>query len=148
AECLPGFEVEQVGHHALNMAMKIRIPVRWRSASRRGRTYVAGPTMEKTMTPVIRYAMGQSSLGPFVAALSERGLALVEFGDVDLQARFPDADLVEDTAALGETVEKLARLFDHPETDVEFALDLQGSPFELKVWQALREIPAGTTVTY
>jgi AraC family transcriptional regulator of adaptative response/methylated-DNA-[protein]-cysteine methyltransferase len=100
------------------------------------------------MTPVIRFAVGQSSLGPFVAALSERGLSLVEFGDVDLKARLPDADLVEDTTALGETVEKLARLIDHPETDAEFALDLQGSPFELKVWQALREIPAGTTATY
>ncbi|MGH8429764.1 MAG: methylated-DNA--[protein]-cysteine S-methyltransferase, partial [Solimonas sp.] len=91
------------------------------------------------MTNTIRYATGQSALGPFVAALSERGLALVEFGEPDLEARFPDADLVEDAAALEETLAKLAALIDHPEDSVEFALDLRGSPFELKVWQALRE---------
>ncbi len=47
------------------------------------------------MADTIRYAAGQSSLGPFVAALSERGLAMVEFGEMneaDLRARFPDAD--------------------------------------------------------
>ena len=42
------------------------------------------------------------------------------------------------------TLGRLAKLIDHPETGVEFTLDLQGSPFELKVWQALSEIPAGT----
>ena len=43
----------------------------------------------------IRYAFGDSSLGPFVAALSGRGLAFVAFdaGLAELEARFPDADL-------------------------------------------------------
>ncbi len=103
------------------------------------------------MANTIRYAAGQSSLGPFVAALSDRGLAMVAFGaanEADLKARFTNADLVEDPAMLQETLGKLAGLIDHPETSAEFALDLQGSPFELKVWQALREIPAGTTATY
>jgi AraC family transcriptional regulator, regulatory protein of adaptative response / methylated-DNA-[protein]-cysteine methyltransferase len=103
------------------------------------------------MANTIRYAAGQSSLGSFVAALSDRGLAMVAFGaanEADLKARFANADLVEDPAALQETLGKVARLIDHPETGAEFALDLQGSPFELKVWQALREIPVGTTATY
>src|ERR687897_920961 len=61
--------------------------------------------MEKTMN-TIRYAFGDSSLGPFVAALSRRGLAFVAFdaGIAELEARFPDADLVEDQTALSETV--------------------------------------------
>jgi AraC family transcriptional regulator, regulatory protein of adaptative response / methylated-DNA-[protein]-cysteine methyltransferase len=107
--------------------------------------------MEKIMANTIRYAAGQSSLGPFVAALSDRGLAMMEFGaanEVDLTARFPNADLVEDPAMLQATLGKLAELIDHPETRVDFALDLRGSPFELKVWQALCEISAGTTATY
>jgi AraC family transcriptional regulator of adaptative response/methylated-DNA-[protein]-cysteine methyltransferase len=107
--------------------------------------------MEKTMAKTIRYAAGQSSLGPFVAALSERGLALVEFGDMngaDLKARFPDDDIVEDPTALRDTLGRLSALIEHPESDGEFALDLQGSAFELRVWNALRDIPAGTTVTY
>src|SRR5947209_3396274 len=104
--------------------------------------------MEKTMADTIRYATGRSSLGPFVAALSERGLALVEFGKPYLKARFPEADLVADAAALDETLTKLAALIDHPEDCVDFVLDLRGSPFELQVWQALREIPVGRTATY
>ena len=103
------------------------------------------------MADTIRYAAGQSSLGPFVAALSGRGLAMVEFGEMneaDLRARFPDADFVEDPASLQETLERLAGLIEHPENGGDFALDLQGSAFELKVWQALLDIPAGTTTTY
>lgn len=103
------------------------------------------------MTNTIRYAVGQSSLGPFVAALSERGLAMVEFGemtDADLKARFPQAEIVSDPAALEETLGRLGELIEHPEKDGDLALDLSGSGFELKVWNALREIPAGTTATY
>lgn len=100
------------------------------------------------MANTMRYATGQSWLGPFVAALGERGLALVEFGEPDLKARFPDAHIVEDPAALEKTLGKPAALIDHPEDGVEFPLDLRGSPFELRVWQVLREIPAGTTATY
>ena len=103
------------------------------------------------MANTIRYAAGQSSLGPFVAALSGRGLAMVTFGEMNeagLRARFPDVELVEDPASLQETLGKLARLIEHPENDADFALDLRGSDFELKVWNALRDIPAGTTATY
>ena len=95
------------------------------------------------MADVIRYASGQSSLGPFVAALSERGLAMVEFGGVQegvMRARFPDTDLVEDPAALQATLGRLGELIEHPARDCDFALDLRGSAFELKVWNALREI--------
>jgi AraC family transcriptional regulator of adaptative response/methylated-DNA-[protein]-cysteine methyltransferase len=105
--------------------------------------------MEKTMN-TIRYAFGDSSLGPFVAALSARGLACVAFdaGLAELEGRFPGADLVEDRAALGETIGKLAAMIDHPESDADLTLDLQGSDFECRVWNALREVPVGTTVTY
>jgi AraC family transcriptional regulator of adaptative response/methylated-DNA-[protein]-cysteine methyltransferase len=102
------------------------------------------------MASTLRYAFGDSSLGPIVAALSERGLAFVAFaaGLAELEVRFPDAELVEDPAALHETLVRLAHLIDHPEDDASFALDLQGSDFECRVWHALRAVPAGSTVTY
>ena len=103
------------------------------------------------MADTIRYAAGQSSLGPFVAALSERGLAMVELGEMtgaDLKARFPEAEIVADPAALQETLVRLGDLIEHPETDSDFPLDLRGAAFELKVWNALRDISAGTTATY
>lgn len=98
----------------------------------------------------IRYAFGDSSLGPFVAALSARGLAVVAFdaGLAELEGRFRDVDLVEHQAALGETIGKLAAMIDHPESDAGLILDLQGTDFECRVWTALREIPVGATTTY
>jgi AraC family transcriptional regulator of adaptative response/methylated-DNA-[protein]-cysteine methyltransferase len=106
--------------------------------------------MEKTMANTIRYAFGKSSLGPFVAALSERGLALVAFDGerAELEMRFPGVELIEDRDELQQTIAKLADLIEHPENDATLTLDLQGSEFECRVWNALRDIPAGTTATY
>lgn len=110
--------------------------------------------MEKIMAKTIRYAGGQSSLGPFVAAISDRGLAMLEFGDMNevriqaLRTRFPDAEIVEDPEALRETLGLAAELVDHPESGIDLVLDPQGSDFELRVWNALRQIPAGTTASY
>lgn len=98
----------------------------------------------------IRYAFGESSLGPFIVAQSERGLAFMAFdaGVAELEVRFPEADLVEDRGGLNETIGRLAVLIDHPESDAGFMLDLRGSDFECRVWNALRAVPAGTTATY
>jgi AraC family transcriptional regulator of adaptative response/methylated-DNA-[protein]-cysteine methyltransferase len=110
--------------------------------------------MEKDMAKTIHYANGQSSLGPLVVAISDRGVAMLEFGVMNearlqaLRAKFPDARIVEDRAAFGETLSLAAELVDHPESSADLALDLQGSDFELRVWNALRAIPAGTTTSY
>ncbi len=106
------------------------------------------------MATTIRYAKGESSLGPFVAAISERGLAMVEFGEMGeamragLVARFPDAALIEDPAALADMLGTISRLIDRPGSDADVTLDMIGTPFELQVWEALRRIPAGRTASY
>ncbi|NGN42357.1 methylated-DNA--[protein]-cysteine S-methyltransferase [Mesorhizobium sp. CGMCC 1.15528] len=106
------------------------------------------------MRSTIRYAWGQSSLGDFIAARSERGLVMFEFSDrraasLDaLRERFADTDLVEDADGLADTVAKLAGLIDHPEHDLALPLDLRGSDYEQRVWEALRAIPAGKTTSY
>jgi AraC family transcriptional regulator of adaptative response/methylated-DNA-[protein]-cysteine methyltransferase len=106
------------------------------------------------MQQSIRYAWGNSSLGRFIAASSERGLVMVEFADADalsvqaLRLRFPDADLTEAPEAMAQTVAELSHLIDHPQLNSTLALDLRGSEFELRVWQALREIPPGQTLSY
>ena len=109
--------------------------------------------LESDMTTILRYATGQSTLGPFVAALSERGLAVVALGATtvaasDLAARFPDAAIVEDAAALQATIGTISNRIEDPRAPCDFVLDLRGSAFELAVWQALRDIPTGTTTTY
>jgi AraC family transcriptional regulator of adaptative response/methylated-DNA-[protein]-cysteine methyltransferase len=135
------------------MAARNRIPIRWRSVNSSHVSYVQAiekSAMEKTMANTIRYAFGDSSLGPLMAVLSERGLAFVGFDASvsELAARFPEAELVEDPAALEETIGKIAALVDHPDAVVTIDLDLRGSDFECRVWNALREIPVGTTASY
>jgi AraC family transcriptional regulator of adaptative response/methylated-DNA-[protein]-cysteine methyltransferase len=105
------------------------------------------------MSEIIRYAWGESSLGPFIAARSERGLVAFEFADratasvEALRSRFPDAHVAED-AAMADTIERLASVVDHPERDAGLVLDPRGTEYERRVWNALREVPAGRTVTY
>ena len=106
------------------------------------------------MTGIIRYAQGDSSLGTFVSALSDRGLVMLEFGDLacapldKLQARFPEADLVHDPAFMQTALARLTQLIEHPEVRADLPLDMRGTEFELRIWNALRNIPAGQTVNY
>jgi AraC family transcriptional regulator of adaptative response/methylated-DNA-[protein]-cysteine methyltransferase len=102
----------------------------------------------------IRYAWGESSLGEFIAAVSERGLVAFEFADgriaalEGLQARLPDVSLEEDREDLAELIGKLATLVDHPETDPGITLDARGSDYQKRVWSLVREIPAGQMTNY
>jgi AraC family transcriptional regulator, regulatory protein of adaptative response / methylated-DNA-[protein]-cysteine methyltransferase len=106
------------------------------------------------MSEHIRYARGESSLGGFLAATSDRGLVAFEFADnpaacVDaLEARFPEATVQEDTQGLGDILSKLAALVDRPATDPGIILDTRGSDYARAVWDILREIPAGQTRSY
>jgi len=106
------------------------------------------------MSTPIRYAHGQSSLGDFIIAQSERGLVAFEFTRVGidtvatLRQRFPDASMVQDAESLAATVAALARVVDEPDHDPALPLDLRGSDYETKVWALLREISAGSTVSY
>jgi AraC family transcriptional regulator, regulatory protein of adaptative response / methylated-DNA-[protein]-cysteine methyltransferase len=93
-------------------------------------------------------------LGMVLAAVTDKGLALVLLGDHapslerDLAARFPKARLVRDAAALAPAMAAVqARLAD-PAAPFEIALDPRGGPLAQAVWAALRAIPAGETTSY
>jgi AraC family transcriptional regulator, regulatory protein of adaptative response / methylated-DNA-[protein]-cysteine methyltransferase len=111
--------------------------------------------MEATVISIIRHSFGASSLGPFAAAASERGLVMVEFLNggahsrpiQDLRGRYPEATVVEDEDQMGGLLARVADLIEHPEQE-RLPIDMRGSDFELRVWTALRDVPAGTTVTY
>ena len=106
------------------------------------------------MSKHIRYAWGESSLGSFLAAVSDRGLVAFEFADdhaarLDaLRARLPEANVEEDAEGLGDVVSKLADVIDHPESDPEIALDMRGAVYARRVWDIVREIPPGQVKTY
>ncbi|MDR3376100.1 MAG: bifunctional DNA-binding transcriptional regulator/O6-methylguanine-DNA methyltransferase Ada [Ancalomicrobiaceae bacterium] len=102
----------------------------------------------------IRYAYGQSSLGLVLIASTDRGICAILLGDDpiellrDLEARFPLADLLAADADTAARVAEVVAFVEHPSTGLDLPLDLRGTAFQLRVWQALRRIPAGTTVSY
>jgi AraC family transcriptional regulator, regulatory protein of adaptative response / methylated-DNA-[protein]-cysteine methyltransferase len=106
------------------------------------------------MQEQIRYAWGASSLGEFIAAVSDVGLLAFEFGDNRaamlhaLENRLPAASVVNDQDGLASILARLERLVEHPEQDVAIALDMRGSDYQKQVWTMLREIPAGETTSY
>jgi AraC family transcriptional regulator, regulatory protein of adaptative response / methylated-DNA-[protein]-cysteine methyltransferase len=104
----------------------------------------------RIMSDRIRYATGDSSLGPIIAAVSDRGLVAFEFaeGPAALRARFPEAELIEDAAGLAGTLHSLAALVDTPALSPSIPLDMRGSDYQKRVWDLVRAIPAGETRSY
>ena len=103
---------------------------------------------------VIRFGVGPCSLGEILVAASERGVCAILMGDDadalvrDLQDRFPKAELVGGDAAFEQWMAQVVGLVEQPSLGLNLPLDVRGTAFQQRVWQALREIPAGTTVTY
>jgi AraC family transcriptional regulator, regulatory protein of adaptative response / methylated-DNA-[protein]-cysteine methyltransferase len=106
------------------------------------------------MSETIRYAFGQSSLGDFLVAASDRGLVAFEFGERctalvnGLRQRFPEAAVEVDEAGLSVTVGKLAAVVDQPALDPGLSLDPRGTDYQKRVWEILRTIAPGRTTTY
>ncbi len=102
----------------------------------------------------IRFAVGECSLGSVLVAASERGVCAILMGDDpdelarDLQDRFPRANLIGGDAAFEALVSKVVGLVEAPRLGVDLPLDVRGTAFQQRVWQALREVPAGETVSY
>lgn len=102
----------------------------------------------------IRFAVGACSLGQVVVAATDKGVCAVHFGDDPqrlveaLQARFPKARLLGGDAAFEQTVAAVIGAVETPSQRCDLPLDLQGTAFQHRVWQALRAIPPGSTATY
>ena len=102
----------------------------------------------------IRFAVGQCSLGAILVAQSERGICAILLGDDpevlvrDLEDRFPNAALIGGDAGFEDLVAKVVGFVEAPGLGLDLPLDVRGTAFQERVWQALRDIPAGRTVSY
>ena len=102
----------------------------------------------------IRFAVGECSLGSLLVAATDQGVCCVQLGsDAEalvhtLQDRFPQAELVGGDATFESTMAQVAALMERPSQGLDLPLDVQGTAFQQRVWQALRAIPAGETVSY
>lgn len=102
----------------------------------------------------IRFAVGQCSLGAILVAASRRGLCAIELGDEpdamlqQLQRRFDRACLIGADPDFEQWVAQVIALIEAPGTGLTLPLDLRGTAFQVRVWQALRDIPPGQTASY
>ncbi|CAP54413.1 putative regulatory protein ada (Regulatory protein of adaptative response) [Gluconacetobacter diazotrophicus PA1 5] len=102
----------------------------------------------------IRFAVGQCSLGAILVASSARGVVAILIDDDpntlvrDLQARFPRAELIGGDEEYERHVALVVGFVEAPGIGLDLPLDIRGTAFQHRVWSALRDIPAGQTVTY
>lgn len=102
----------------------------------------------------IRFAVGDCSLGAILVAQTERGICAILLGDEpeplleDLQRRFPRAHLIGGDSAYEQLVAQVVGFIEAPALGLNLPLDIRGTAFQQRVWQALCEIPAGTRASY
>lgn len=102
----------------------------------------------------IRFAVGESALGAILVAESDKGICAIALGDDpealvnELQDRFPKANLIGGDADFEARVARVVGFVEAPRIGLDLPLDIRGTAFQQRVWQALRRIPAGETVSY
>ena len=128
-----------------------------------GRFYAAAPGL-LGMTPtqfrsggsgnVIRFAVGECSLGAILVAATAKGVCVIEFGNDPemlvraLQDRFPRAQLLGGDKAFERLVAEVVGFVEAPGRGLDLPLDIRGTAFQQQVWKAIRDIPAGSTASY
>src|SRR5690606_15518219 len=102
----------------------------------------------------IRFAIGQCSLGAIIVAATAKGLCHIAIADDaekllhELQDRFPKAELIGDDPAFAAWIAQVIGFVEAPAIGLDLPLDIRGTAFQQRVWQALRTIPAGSIVSY
>ncbi|EJM69977.1 bifunctional DNA-binding transcriptional regulator/O6-methylguanine-DNA methyltransferase Ada [Pseudomonas sp. GM55] len=102
----------------------------------------------------IRFAVGQCSLGAILVAQSERGVCAILLGDdphqlvCDLQDKFRRANLIGADHEFEQLIARVVGFIEAPAIGLDLPLDVRGTAFQERVWQALREIPVGSTASY
>lgn len=102
----------------------------------------------------IQTAFASTDLGLVLVAATSRGLCAIELGDdkaallAALRELFPHAEFQPATKAFRRQVAEVAAAVDRPQRGLKLPLDIQGTAFQRRVWEALQQIPAGSTMTY
>ena len=126
--------------------------------------FYASATKELGMTPSvyraggagqrIRYGIASTWLGYLLVAATDRGICSLQMGESEeemrerLLATFPNAELVDDDDDFARTIEQVVAVAEHPGSFASIPVDAHGTAFQHRVWNALRQIPAGSTRSY
>ncbi|MBE0583112.1 MAG: methylated-DNA--[protein]-cysteine S-methyltransferase, partial [Desulfofustis sp.] len=102
----------------------------------------------------IRFACAPCFLGWMAVATTDHGICAIELGDdrqavsAQLRHHFPKAELEEAGPEFSTVVAEVIALLETPPRTVDLPLDIQGTAFQQQVWQVLRQIPPGSTLSY
>jgi AraC family transcriptional regulator of adaptative response/methylated-DNA-[protein]-cysteine methyltransferase len=102
----------------------------------------------------MRFAVGKCSLGSVLVAASDKGVCAILFGDDpealrhELEKQFPRARLLGGDKDFERLAAKVISFVEAPRGGFDLPLDIQGTAFQHRVWEALRRIPAGSTASY
>jgi AraC family transcriptional regulator, regulatory protein of adaptative response / methylated-DNA-[protein]-cysteine methyltransferase len=103
---------------------------------------------------IIRFAVGECSLGSILVAATTKGICAIEFGDTlegllqSFQDRFANAELVGGDANFERIVAEVIACAEEPRRRLELPLHVRGTAFQHKIWRTLRDIAPGETMTY
>lgn len=105
---------------------------------------------------VIRYGSGFTAAGHVFVALTEGGICALQLVPAEqlplslqeVHRKFAGVKLTPDPRATSALLRQLGAVITGTRTDVDVALDLRGTPFQQRVWAALREVPRGATSSY
>jgi AraC family transcriptional regulator of adaptative response/methylated-DNA-[protein]-cysteine methyltransferase len=106
------------------------------------------------MSQRIRFTTCESTLGYILVGVGRSGICAIFLGSdpaglvAMLHARFPDATVVRGGKSLQKLGVQVRTAVESPGSELALPLDPGGTPFQQRVWQALRDVPAGTTATY
>ncbi len=102
----------------------------------------------------IRYALGSSTLGPVLVAATAKGVCRIDLGENEeelisrLKKDFTEARIEEGDKSFHQLVAMVTNFIEFPGKGLGLPLDIRGTAFQQKVWQALQEIPPGSTLSY
>lgn len=116
----------------------------------------AAKAAEAEVVPIdiVSYATSRCALGHLLIARGAKGVCAILMGDdsayleVDLAAAFPRAAVIANLIAVGEDLAGVLRFLERPAEGLHLMLDMRGTPFQRLVWEKLRAISVGRTVTY
>ena len=103
---------------------------------------------------VILFAVATCSLGSILVAATAQGICAIQLGDAPeplveaLRDRFPKAELRGGDEDFERVVAQVIGLVEEPKRAFGLPLHVRGTAFQQRVWEVLRSIPPGETMTY
>jgi O-6-methylguanine DNA methyltransferase len=111
-------------------------------------------SIDRNASYEIEFAVGDCALGKVLVARSPIGVCAIRFGSTageleqDLAASFPDSRVVSSNRRLHDDLAKVVQFIAMPRDPLDLDLDIRGTPFQRRVWHALRTIAFGKPLTY